>query len=86
MTCRFTVRLRGALISVIFHKTLVLHADEARGSAAMTLMSTDVEGIVTGVPMFYDAFSAVIELAFGLYLLSTVVDKAAFLAVFPISC
>ncbi|KAK3192864.1 hypothetical protein K4F52_001221 [Lecanicillium sp. MT-2017a] len=53
-------------------------------SEAMTLMSTDVEGIATGIPLFYDASAAVIELGLGLYLLSTVVDKAAFLGIFPI--
>lgn len=78
------MRLRGALTSAIFHKTIALRADQAEKSESMTLMSTDIEGIVTGIPLFYDACAAVIELSLGLYLLSTVVDQAAFLAIFPI--
>jgi hypothetical protein len=86
MSCRFSVRLRGALISAIFHKALALRAEQAERSEAMTLMSTDVEGIVTGATLFYDVCAAAIELIFGLYFLSTVVGKAALLSIFPIAC
>ena len=76
--------MRGALIPQIFQKTLGLSYSIAKESAAATLMSTDIEGIATGIPYIHKLWAATVELAIGFYLLSTAIDEATFLVVLPI--
>lgn len=68
----------------IFKKTLNLPYSVAKDSAAATLMSTDIEGISTGIPKLHDIWSGFIEVIVGLYILSTIIDKATFLVVLPV--
>ncbi|KAM4066385.1 ABC transporter [Hirsutella rhossiliensis] len=82
-TYRLMTMLRGALISAIFKKTLGLELSDARGSAAMTLMSADIDGIQTGLSVLHDVWASVIELALGIYLLATLVGSACVLAALP---
>lgn len=77
--------LRGAIIPLIFKKTMLLPHVTASESAATTLMSTDVEGIVNGVPKIHEIWAAIVEIGLGLYLLTTVIDQAAFLVVVPVT-
>ncbi|RHZ63440.1 uncharacterized protein CDV56_107137 [Aspergillus thermomutatus] len=42
---RSTVMIRGSLVSIIYRKTLRLHLNEAKSSAALTLASSDVDRI-----------------------------------------
>lgn len=75
--------MRGALIPQIFHKTLGLSYSIAKESAATTLMSTDIEGIATGIPEIHKLWASLLELVVGFYMLSTVIDEATFLVVVP---
>lgn len=84
MNYRMAALLRGAIIPLIFKKTMLLPHASATESAATTLMSTDVEGIVNGVPKIHEIWAAIVEIGLGLYLLTTVIDQAAFLVVIPV--
>lgn len=84
MNYRLVSMLRGALISLILEKSLAVPFSVAKHSAALTLTSTDIEGIANGVPQFHGMWSSAIEVGVGLYLLSTVINQATFLVLLPI--
>lgn len=70
MVNRFVTCLRGAIIALIFHKEHSLTESEAKRSAAVTLMSTDIDAIATSMPRFFEIPIAVIQIGFGIYVLS----------------
>lgn len=80
---RLATKTRGVLVSQIFRKALNLDRDEANKSAAVSLMSTDVAGIVTTLRLLTEAWAGLIELAIGIYILSTIIKQSAFLSVIP---
>lgn len=75
---------RGAISPLIFDNTLVLPYSVAKESAATTLMSTDLDGIASGIPQFHEIWASILEVAIGVYLVATVIDQAAFLVALPI--
>lgn len=74
---------RGMLVSAIFQHTLELDLATAKKSAAVTLMSTDVDNIEAGFVMMHDLWAGIIELGVGVFLLARYVGAAAFLVVVP---
>ncbi|KID79327.1 ABC multidrug transporter B [Metarhizium brunneum] len=68
-TFQLLTMYRGALISLVFKKTLELGEQSVRESVPVTLMSTDVEGIATGAMTIHDIWASLIELPAALYLL-----------------
>lgn len=83
MNNRFVTKARGVLVSQMMQKNLLLCQEEAAKSAAVTLMSTDVEGIASALPSIHEAWASVVELSVGVYLLSTIVKEASFLVMLP---
>lgn len=83
MNYRLITRLRGVLVAEILQKNLAISQLHAQESAAITLMSTDVEGLATGLPRFHEIWASLIEFCLGVYFLSTKVGAASFLVVFP---
>ncbi|EIN04585.1 P-loop containing nucleoside triphosphate hydrolase protein [Punctularia strigosozonata HHB-11173 SS5] len=62
----FTVYYRGALISVIFEKTLKLSSVAARSQgagSAISYMTVDVERIIDSIAFFHQAWSAIVSIA-----------------------
>lgn len=76
---------RGHVVSSILAKATRLNLSEAKRSAAVTLMSTDMDGIQSGIVIFHEIWASIIELAIGIYLLANLVGKASFLVVIPSS-
>jgi len=74
---------RGMLVSAIFKQTLELDLATAKKSAAVTLMSTDVDSIEAGFVMMHDLWAGVLELGIGVFLLARYVGAAAFLVAVP---
>ncbi|XWX01630.1 hypothetical protein V2A60_009658 [Cordyceps javanica] len=68
-TYQLLTMYRGALVSLVFKKTLELESSGIRDMAPVTLMSTDVEGIVTGGAVLHDIWAAFIELPLALFML-----------------
>ncbi|KAH8203470.1 hypothetical protein TruAng_002341 [Truncatella angustata] len=75
--------LRGSLVSLIFKKTIDLDTISAKEGAAVTLMSTDVDGIATGIQEMHEIWASVVELAVAVYLLERQIGPACFLVVVP---
>lgn len=77
---------RGVLVSQIFRKSLAMDYLEASKNSAMTLMSTDIEGLVEGLADIHDIWLSFVQVGVGSYLLSTIVGRATFVVVIPITC
>lgn len=76
--------MRGLLVSQILAKNLKLKHTDAKQSAALTLMSTDVEGILDNVRTSHDIWLSGVEISASLYFISTLINEAFFLPMFPI--
>ncbi|OAQ97694.1 hypothetical protein LLEC1_03571 [Akanthomyces lecanii] len=80
---RVVTCIRGILIVAIYDKMLRLKVDDLESSAAVTLMSTDVDGIEQLISLAYESWTCVIQLALGIWLLYRFVGPACFLIVIP---
>ncbi|KAF7512373.1 hypothetical protein GJ744_001941 [Endocarpon pusillum] len=69
-TYRLITILRGALVSLVHRKTLDTSVVAARASAAVTLMSTDVERIGVGLRLLHEIWASPIDIGVGIYLLT----------------
>lgn len=61
--------VRGALMTVIYRKTLSVDAALVSGSQATTLMSADIEQIAVGFQSLHEIWATVLEGILGLWLL-----------------
>jgi len=52
----------------------------------VTLMSTDIDGIATGLREIHEVWAAIIELGIGVYLLARQIGAACFLIIIPAVC
>ncbi|KAI8290986.1 ABC transporter [Colletotrichum sp. SAR11_57] len=78
---RFTTMIRAGLIDIIFRKTVSLKADNLKDSAAVTLMGTDVERIVTTFAMFHEIWASVVEVGIAVFLLQQQIQIASIVPV-----
>ncbi|KAK1752219.1 ABC multidrug transporter [Echria macrotheca] len=76
--------IRGALVGLIFKKTLNLDEKALAEAAPLTLMSTDVEGLVWGTVFIHEIWASAVELGIGIYLLYLEIGVACVLVVGPI--
>lgn len=84
MKYRFVTRTRGGLVSQVADKTNRLKLSQARRQAAVTLVSTDLDGIVTGFPSLIEIPFSVLETGIGMYFLTEFVHKASFIVFLPL--
>lgn len=75
------MQLRGLLVARTLVKNLALRYSAAKGTVALTVMGTDIEGIVDSIQGFHDIWVGMLEIAAALYLLSLVIGVAFFLPV-----
>ena len=68
---------------MIFEKTTRLGAAAASEGVAITLMSTDIDGIASGIKDLHEIWANVFELVVAVYLLQRQIGSACFLAVIP---
>ena len=73
-------------MGLIFVKATSLDAATASDTASVTLMSTDVDGIASGLQKIHDMWASIIELGLGIYLLERYVGAACFLLIIPAVC
>ncbi|CAH0054441.1 unnamed protein product [Clonostachys solani] len=66
---RLITMVRSAIVGVVYRTTLGIDADAANDSAALTLMSTDVENIASGFEVFDSLWADPIEIVIAVYLL-----------------
>ncbi|KAM0298499.1 hypothetical protein ACHAPM_008569 [Fusarium culmorum] len=74
---RSVTLLRGVLVSAVFSKATELSTTATDDSAAVTLMSSDVDVIVRAVRDIHEFWANVIQLAIATWLLSTHIGYAA---------
>lgn len=60
----------GGLASLIYDKSLRLGGAEAEDSAAITLVIADIPSIKVLISLWYDLFTMVLEVAFGITVLT----------------
>lgn len=83
---QISIRVRGMIFAEISKKSLRLKESEAKKAASITLMNTDTETVLYGVNCIHTAWGLITEVAFNVYILSTIVKQASFLFVFPAIC
>ncbi|KAJ5401745.1 ABC transporter integral membrane type 1 [Penicillium crustosum] len=66
---RVDTLFRGTMISLIYDRTLALQDGLYAESAALTLMSTDIDGIIEHLENFNDVWARTVEVAIGTWLL-----------------
>ena len=72
---------RGGLVSLIYSKTLVIVDATSNDAAAVTLMSTDIERICSGLQNIHEVWANSIEVAIAIYLLAMQVGVASVVTV-----
>ncbi|KAL7928726.1 putative ABC multidrug transporter [Trichoderma chlorosporum] len=75
--------IRGALVGLIYQKMLNLETSSVTDSSPVTLMSTDIDGIISATQSFHDLWPGVIELCAGLVLLDRKAGHSSFLVLVP---
>ncbi|ROW08715.1 hypothetical protein VPNG_06410 [Cytospora leucostoma] len=80
---QLTTTLRGGLVSLIFRKSLELDAAAASKTNAVTLMSTDIDSIASGVKELHEIWASVLELGVAIYLLYLQIGPACFVVIIP---
>jgi ATP-binding cassette, subfamily C (CFTR/MRP), member 1 len=63
------VIIRGSLVTTIYRKTTEISLTALDNSAAVTLMSTDVERIVNGMRLMHEFWANLIQVFIATYLL-----------------
>ncbi|CAG8888161.1 unnamed protein product [Penicillium egyptiacum] len=75
-TCRVITMVRGSLVTLIFNKTLRMSTTAISDTAAITLMSTDIERIGSGLREMHELYSNFTEVALALWLLARLLNVA----------
>ncbi|KAJ5533778.1 ABC transporter integral membrane type 1 [Penicillium freii] len=90
-TYRTLTMMRSGLISMIYDQTIDMTAADLTDSAAITLMGTDVERIVSNLKNMHEAWASIIEVGIAIWLLERELGVACFiplvisLAMVPVS-
>ena len=78
---RTNTMLRGALVGLIYDRTLLIQDGVYDESAAITLMSTDVDGINGTIERLFEVWAPFLEVAIGIYLLA---NELGWVCIIPI--
>ncbi|KAE9374191.1 canalicular multispecific organic anion transporter 1 [Stipitochalara longipes BDJ] len=66
---RFVTIIRGSLVTAIYRKTTEISLTALDNSAAVTLMSTDVERIINGLRMMHEFWANLVQVCIATWLL-----------------
>lgn len=84
MNHRLVTRLRGLLVAQVLSKSHKLTQAEAKKSAAVTLISTDIDSIAMGVPQIYEIPFNILDVCLGMGTLSFFVERASLIILVPL--
>lgn len=84
MAFRLSARIRGGLMSLMLDKNLRLEVAEARKNAVVTLMSTDMDAIMSGLPLAMETPFMVLECGLGIFYLERLIQQSCFVVVVPL--
>ncbi len=68
--------VRGSLVTLIFNKTLRMSTSAVSDASAVTLMSTDIERICSGLWQIHEFYCNFVEVAIALWLLARLLHLA----------
>ncbi|KAH8680546.1 ABC transporter [Xylariales sp. PMI_506] len=68
---RLQVMMRGALIGLLYNKSLNSEGDQLSAGSVVTLMSNDVDNLSDAPSMFHETWAQVLEVAVGLSVLAS---------------
>jgi ATP-binding cassette, subfamily C (CFTR/MRP), member 1 len=74
---------RSGLVSLIFKKTLELNTATVKENAPVTLMTTDMDTIVSAGETLHDMWGSIIDLPIGIYLLYRQVGAPGLFVLIP---
>lgn len=80
----FLTQVRGGLITNIFDKTHCLTEQEAKKSAVITLMSTDIDSILSGLSHCIEIPITIAEILLAIYLLSFFIGYSCITLLLPV--
>lgn len=86
MQYRITTSIRGMLVVSIYDKMFRLGHDQLEEFGAVTLMTTDTNGVKTVINLLYEVVSAFIQVGLGIWSLSLFVGPACLLMFIPGIC
>lgn len=69
---------------MVIQKSLVLPSEVVKESAALTLMSTDIDGIASGIPQFHLFWSSILEVSLAVYMLNEELEDSAYYVLVPL--
>ncbi|KAF9890446.1 hypothetical protein FE257_005851 [Aspergillus nanangensis] len=76
-TYRLITMMRGSLVPLIYRHTLRLDLGSVKDSAALTLMSVDIERITSGLRYVHEIWASPIDVALAIWLLKRQIGVAA---------
>jgi ABC-type multidrug transport system fused ATPase/permease subunit len=76
-TYRLITMIRNSLVPLVYRQTLRLDVGSVRDSAALTLMSVDIERISSGLRYVHEIWGSPIDVALALWLLQRQLGVAA---------
>lgn len=82
---RMTTLLRAMLMTKISEKTINLRDAPASKATILTLINAEMENILETALQLHSYWLSTLELAVGVYLLSGIVESAAYLAIVPLA-
>jgi ATP-binding cassette, subfamily C (CFTR/MRP), member 1 len=83
---RSITMLRGALVGLVFNKSLILRDGVYDESAAVTLMSTDIDRIVASMQNMHEIWARLVEVAIGIWLLSIQLGAVSVIPIIVVAC
>lgn len=81
-----SVAVRGCMTAIMTDKSARLPSAAAKESALLSLMTSDINGIVGSLSHLYHIVLSIPETAVGFYLLWTVIGYAAFFVIIALVC
>lgn len=82
---RLVVLVRGFVTSHIYQKSVRISYSEAQAEAAMTHMSTDIDGLANGIPKLHELWAMPLQAIVATFLLTLLVGRAVLLLILPLS-
>ena len=74
---------RGILVTAILHKALKLSHTTLKKSAALTLMTADIETLTFTITTFHDLWASAFELGLAIFMLAKIIGGASFFVLIP---
>ncbi|OAA75681.1 ABC multidrug transporter [Akanthomyces lecanii RCEF 1005] len=83
-TNRFITKVRGGVVAQLMEKTHALSERDAKKSAVLTHIDTDMDELLRSLASFIDIPLTIFEVGLGVYLLSRFIGSSCFFVLLPV--